>query len=191
MRPLSPEGSLSDFWRRLLHDFEQGIGPDRRTGNWKFYLTVDHFDVSTPDRELKMGIDKNQELSAFIESWEETPEKNRGVFLHLVELLSNKKGVTLEFVPRPGVTYSLRAVHPSQKKRGLFVIADVIEETPRWLSVCFYSDMITDPEERGIFVPEGILGEDAVCFDIEERDEEFIRYIETRVDEAWLSAPDQ
>jgi len=28
--------------------------------------------------------------------------------------------------------------------------------------------MITDPEERGDFVPEGLLGEYAHCFDIEE-----------------------
>jgi hypothetical protein len=151
-------------------------------------LTVDPFDVSTPDRGLAMGIDKNSELKTFIDAWKETPEKNRGVFLQLLEFLNQKEGVTLEFVPRPDVTYSLRAAHPAQRKRGLFVIADVIEDNPRWLSVCFYSDMITDPEEKGIFVPEGILGEDAVCFDIEERDEEYIRYIEIRVDEAWLSA---
>jgi hypothetical protein len=135
-----------------------------------------------------MGIETDSELNAFIEAWEETPERIREVFLHVKENLAKKEGVTLEFVPRPGVTHSLRAVHEVQKKRGLFIIVDVIEDDPRWLSVCFYSDMITDPEERGIFVPEGILGEDAVCFDIEEQEEEFIRYIETRFDEAWLNA---
>jgi hypothetical protein len=106
------------------------------------------------------------------------------VFLHFREYLRQKKGVTLEFLPRPGVTYSLRAVHAAQKKKGLFVMVDVIEDSPRWLSVCFYSEMITDPEEKGGFVPDGLLGEDAVCFDIEERDEDLIRYIEIRLDEA-------
>jgi hypothetical protein len=48
--------------------------------------------------------------------------------------------------------------------------------------------MIKDPGEKGAFVPEGLLGEDAVCFDIEERNEELIRYIEFRLDEAWRSA---
>ncbi len=67
-------------------------------------------------------------------------------------------------------------------------MVDVIEDSPRWLSVCFYGEMITDPEENGDFVPEGLLGDDAVCFDIEARDKVLIRYIENRLDEAWRSA---
>ena len=34
----------------------------------------------------------------------------------------------------------------------------------------------------------GLLGEDAVCFDFEERDEQLIRYIEARLDEAHQNA---
>ncbi|MGM0428603.1 MAG: hypothetical protein ACQEQ7_15365 [Thermodesulfobacteriota bacterium] len=135
-----------------------------------------------------MGKEIDAELNAFIEEWKETPEKNREVFLHFKDYLGEKEGVTLEFIPRPGVTYSLRAVHTAQKKRELFVMVDVIEDSPRWLSVCFYGEMITDPEEKGDFVPEGLLGEDAVCFDIAERDEELIRYIESRLDEACRNA---
>jgi hypothetical protein len=48
--------------------------------------------------------------------------------------------------------------------------------------------MITDQEEKGDFVPGGLLGEDAVCFDLERRDEALIRYIETRMDEACRNA---
>ncbi len=135
---------------------------------------------------MEKGTDS--ELNAFIEEWEETPEKNKEAFLHLKEYLAGKTGVTFEFIARPGVTYSLRAAHAAQTKRDLFVMVDVIEDDPRWLSVCFYGNMIKDPEEKGDFVPEGLLGEDAVCFDIEERDEELIRYIETRLDEACLNA---
>lgn len=130
----------------------------------------------------------DSELNTFIEEWKETSEKNREVFLHFREYLGKKEGVTLEFIPRPGVTYSLRAVHADQKKKELFVMVDVIEDSPRWLSVCFYGEMITDQEERGDFVPEGLLGEDAVCFDIEEQDEELVRYIEVRIDEACRNA---
>ncbi|MCI5126792.1 MAG: hypothetical protein D3925_20505, partial [Candidatus Electrothrix sp. AR5] len=61
---------------------------------------------------------------------------------------------------------------------------DVIEDNPRWLSVCFYGDMITDPEGQGDAVPGGLLGEDAVCFDLEAWDEERVRYVEARLDEA-------
>jgi hypothetical protein len=135
-----------------------------------------------------MEKETDSALNAFIEDWEETPEKNREVFLHLREYLGKKEGVSLEFIPRPGVTYSLRAVHAAQKKRGLFVMVDVIEDDPRWLSVCFYGEMITDPEEKGDFVPEGLLGEDAVCFDVEKQDEKLVKYIKDRLDEACCSA---
>jgi len=135
-----------------------------------------------------MGSETGSELNAFIEQWQETPEKNREVFLHFREHLSSKEGVSLEFVSRPHITYSLRAVHAARKKRGLIVLIDVIEDSPRWLSICFYAKKITDPENRGTFVPGGLLGEDAVCFDIEKRDEELIRYLEIRLDEACRNA---
>ncbi len=90
------------------------------------------------------------------------------------------------FKARPGVSYSLRVKHMLQQSRELFVIMDVIDDDPesRWLSVCFYPDMITDPEERGNIIPLGLLGEDGYCFDYDEWDEEFLRYLETRLDEA-------
>jgi len=135
-----------------------------------------------------MSEKTEQELNTFIEEWKETTEKNREVFIHFREYLSNKEGVTLDFIPRPGVTYSLRAVHTDQKEKDLFVMVDVIEGDPRWLSICFYGEMISDPEEKGDFVPEGLLGEDAVCFDIEKLDEALIRYIEARLDEACQNA---
>jgi hypothetical protein len=139
-------------------------------------------------KEPNMGKETDTELNAFVEQWRETPDKNKETFLHFRDCLSAKEGVELEFISRPGVTHSLRAAHAGQKKRGLFVMVDVIEDEPRWLSVCFYGEMITDPEEKGDFVPQGLLGEDAVCFDIEERDEALIRYIELRLDEAHRSA---
>lgn len=129
-----------------------------------------------------------QALTAFIDGWKETPEKNRSAFLRLKNYLSEKEGVRLDFNPRPGVTYSLRAVHENQKDKQLFVMIDVIEDDPRWLSVCFYGDMILDPQERGDFVPEGLLGEDAICFDLEQWNDELIQYIEARLNESCQSA---
>jgi hypothetical protein len=78
----------------------------------------------------------------------------------------------------------LRAAHENQKSRKLFVMVDVIEDQPRWLSVCFYGEMIQDPEEKGDYVPEGLLGEDAVCFDIEAFDIADLNYVQSRLDEA-------
>ena len=131
-----------------------------------------------------MKPENEKELSAFIEEWPASPERNKDAFIRLKDALAAQSGVTLDFIPRPGVTYSLRAVHAHQKSRDLFVMVDVIEDNPRWLSICFYGDMVSDPEEQGDFVPEGLLGEDAVCFDIETWDEALIQYVEARLQEA-------
>ena len=128
-----------------------------------------------------------QELDAFISEWTETEEGNKKAFQRLRSYLESKPETRLEFQPRPGVTYSLRAAHPNQQERSLFVMVDVIEDQPRWLSVCFYGDMITDPQEEGDYVPEGLLGEDAVCFDIDAYDDNSLTYVEARLDEAHAS----
>ncbi len=133
---------------------------------------------------MMTGPETEKALNEFLAEWQTSPERNRDVFIRLRDALTSQSGVNLDFVPRPGVTYSLRAVHANQTKRNLFVMVDVIEDDPRWLSVCFYGDMIADPEEKGDFVPEGLLGEDAVCFDIETWNETTIRYVEARIQEA-------
>ena len=135
-----------------------------------------------------MKQEAEQALHQFIERWKETPEQNKKAFLRLKSFLESKGGALLDFVPREGVTYSLRAAHRDQTDKSLYVMVDVIEDDPRWLSVCFYGDMITDPDEKGDFVPEGLLGDDAMCFDLEEWDEELLTYIEARLSEAHESA---
>ena len=129
-----------------------------------------------------------QKLKGFVDAWVDTDEKNKEAFLRLKAYLTALPGVKMDFVPRPGVTYSLRAVHRGQKDRSLFAMVDVIEDDPRWLSVCFYNEMIGDPDQRGDFVPEGLLGEDALCFDLESYNEEDLSYIESRLHEACQSA---
>ncbi len=78
--------------------------------------------------------------------------KNRAGTEHIYRRMERaqyeKQGILLDFIARPGVTYSLRAVHAEQKEKDLFVMVDVIEDVERWLSVCFFGNMITDPEER-------------------------------------------
>jgi len=135
-----------------------------------------------------MNKKSEQELNIFLEEWKEDNSNNKETFLHFKEYLGKQEGVILDFIARPGVTYSLRAVHADQKEKDLFVMVDVIEDASRWLSICFYGDMITDPEEKGDFVPGGLLGEDAVCFDLEEQDDTLLRYIEARLNEARTNA---
>jgi hypothetical protein len=128
------------------------------------------------------------EVEKFIQEWPDSPEKNKQIFIRLKNFLKAKTGMIFEFIPRPDVTYSLRAKHKNQTDKPLFAMVDVIEDTPRWLSVCFYGELISDPDEAGDYVPEGLLGEDAICFDLEEFDEAAIKYVEARLDEAYTVA---
>lgn len=128
-----------------------------------------------------------QELVRFFEEWEDCDAKTAfRTFWRILESIADAK---LEFKARPGITYSLRGTHPAQK-RELFVMVDIIDDDPaqRWLSVCFYDDMVTDPEEHGDWVPQGLLGEDARCFNVDELDEEFVEYVGERIREAGAAA---
>ncbi|MEA2083995.1 MAG: hypothetical protein U9O82_07110 [Thermodesulfobacteriota bacterium] len=130
-----------------------------------------------------------QEMEHVIESWQDT-NGMKSVFLRIKNFLEAQKEAELSFNARPGVSYSLRAAHPGQKNRSLYVMADVVDDDPkdRWLSVCFFEDMITDPEEKGDIIPDGLLGEDGYCFDITEPDEKLAAYVEARIEEAYHSA---
>jgi hypothetical protein len=138
-------------------------------------------------KEEKMS-ETYEQLQAFLDDWTDTDKRNKEAFVRLKSHLDAQKGAHLEFIPRPGVTYSLRAAHQDQKQRSLFAMVDVIEDNPRWLSVCFYGDMVSDPDEKGDFVPQGLLGEDAICFDIDQYDDMQLQYVEARLDQAHQSA---
>ncbi len=108
------------------------------------------------------------ELDSFLTAWTEDPHAVKPLFTALSEKL-RLLGADLAFKARPGISYSLRARHPVQR-RELFVLIDVIDDVPqeRWLSICFYADLVDDREGRGDVVPGGLLGEDARCFDIDD-----------------------
>lgn len=104
------------------------------------------------------------------------------IYAHLKTL----PDTTLDFNERPKVSYSLRPRHNSQKNRSLFAMMDVIDDDPddRWLSVCFYGEMITDPDEAGDLIPEGLLGEDGYCFDLYSYDKDEVEYLKQRLTQA-------
>ncbi|MBF0200436.1 MAG: hypothetical protein HQK66_03815 [Desulfamplus sp.] len=126
----------------------------------------------------------------FIEQWQEQDPGTRRAFMELMEHLRNMEGVNLDFIARPGVSYSLRPRHPGQHKRPLFAMLDVIDDDPdaRWLSVCFYEDMITDPDDMGDMIPGGLLGSDGYCFDLDEYDQEGVDYLKQRLTQAYEKA---
>ena len=135
--------------------------------------------------------DEQQAMIELLEEWTDDPMNMKKAFVKLKAKFESREDVTYSFKSRPGVSYSLRvnARNNAQKGRPLFALMDIVddESESRWLSVCFYSDLVTDPEGEGNLVPEGILGEDGYCFDIFEYDRDLINYIAQRVDEAYTT----
>lgn len=131
------------------------------------------------------------ELDAFLAGWSDDELNMKPLFLSLYHCLSGFSPVELEYRARAGVSHSLRAKHPGQKKRDLFVLVDIIDDDPkaRWLSVCFYADLVTDTEERGDIVPGGLMGEDACCFDVDENGVGMEAFLLERLREAYAKAP--
>jgi len=132
----------------------------------------------------------NIEWDAFLSQWTDNTQQTKKAFHRLRDHLLGKPALAFEWVARPGVSYSLRAKHPGQNRRPLFTMIDIIDDDPdqRWLSVCFYGEMISDPDEIGDFVPEGLLGEDAHCFDIDAWNDDRVPYVMARIDEAYDQA---
>ena len=131
-----------------------------------------------------------EEVKQFEAGWKEDPLHVKPAFEAWERFLAGLADVSLDFKARPGISYSLRARHAAQKGRELFVLVDVVDDEPenRWLSVCFYADLVTDPDEQGDFVPQGLMGEDALCFNLDEDSPEMRDYITARLAEAAANA---
>ncbi|MDL2267497.1 hypothetical protein LJC46_05870 [Desulfovibrio sp. OttesenSCG-928-G15] len=133
------------------------------------------------------------ELDSFLDEWTTDTNDVKPTFNAIYAFLGGLDNVSLDFVARPGVSYSLRAKHAEQKNRTLFVLVDIIDDDPqaRWLSVCFYDDLVMDPQEKGDVVPAGLMGEDARCFDLDEGSFEMQSYLLDRLREAAAMAPEK
>lgn len=132
----------------------------------------------------------NDEIAKFVADWQTDSLGLKPAFSRYCEFLAQNPEIELNFRARPGVSYSVRAKNRAQTKRELFTLIDVIDDEPesRWLSVCFYADLISDPDELGDFVPAGLMGEDAICFNLDSDDAEMEEYILERLREASLKA---
>lgn len=129
-------------------------------------------------------------INILTNDWQDQSTRTKEAFIRLQKHLEAMDDTIFEFNARAGVSYSLRPRHKNQKKRLLFAMVDVIDDDPsdRWLSVCFYGEMITDPDERGDIVPGGLMGEDGHCFDLDTWDDAMLTYIEARLSEAYKTA---
>ncbi len=143
-------------------------------------------------QDMFASEEENTEMANLFERWIDDSGNIKPAFVKLQERLSGKETATLSFKSRSGISYSLRANlgKTGDMEGRLFVMVDIVDDDPenRWLSVCFYGDMITDPNEEGDLVPGGLLGEDGYCFDLYEYDEAAISYLELRIDEAYANS---
>lgn len=130
-----------------------------------------------------------REVEEFLNGWQEEIPAVKGCFARLVAGIRALEGVTCTFMARPGISYSLRPKHHRQQDRSFFMVIDIIDDDPeaRWLSVCFYADLINDPDGRGEVIPGGLAGGDGYCFDLFAYDEELVDYLEKRYREAYGS----
>ncbi|MBQ7456670.1 MAG: hypothetical protein IJS54_03575 [Desulfovibrio sp.] len=128
----------------------------------------------------------------FMAAWTDDPMHIKEACLRFRDTLA-QPDITISFLARPTISYSIRASHPNARaqNRDYIALVDVIDDdTPatRWLSVCMYADMVTDPEEQGDFVPQGLGGEDALCFTLDEENPKQCAYIAARLTEVVQAA---
>ena len=137
-----------------------------------------------------MTSNQASEMKEMLASWTEDPKGNKGSFLQLQQHVQEMADVKVSYVARPGISYSLRVQHVNQNKRPVLAVIDIIDDDPsdRWLSACFYREMIRDTHGLGDEVPEGLHGEDACCFDMYQWDDDLVEYIKVRLTEAWQAA---
>jgi hypothetical protein len=126
-----------------------------------------------------------------LKTWIDDSRRIKEAFTFLSSTLARLPGVSLDFHSRPGITHSFRAFGQDTGKRAgrLIGLVDIVDDDPnnRWLSICFYSNTVSDPQEAGNLLPGGLLGEDGYCFDLFEYDDEFLSYLEKRIAEAFAN----
>ncbi len=126
-----------------------------------------------------------KEIAEMLKGWTEDKNGIKTAFTGIIELMESLGGLVYSFKSRPGISHSLRAnVNKGEKK--LLTLMDIIDDDPenRWLSICFYAETITDPDEEGEMIPGGLLGEDGYCFDLFKNDEDIVSYLKKRIREA-------
>jgi hypothetical protein len=134
---------------------------------------------------MMSNIREIKEISNLLQSWTTDNNGIKMAFTELVDLMESLDGLIYSFKSRPGISYSLRASVGNEEEK-ILTLMDIIDDDPenRWISICFYAETITDPDEEGDLIPGGLLGEDGYCFDIFENNGDSVSYIKDRITEA-------
>ena len=133
-------------------------------------------------------------IEALLKSWTQDTCGAKDAFISLKDTPEGIEGAVLSFHPRAGISYSLRAALFDKKDKPLrlFSFVDIVEDASgKWLSVCFYEEMITDSMDLGEKIPQGLLGEDGYCFHVTEYDERLIVYLKEKILEAFSFVRDE
>ena len=126
-----------------------------------------------------------KEISDLLHDWTTDDNGIKAVFTDLVELMDSFDGLIYSFKSRPGISHSLRA-NVDNGDEKILTLMDIIDDDPenRWLSICFFAETISDPDEEGDLIPGGLLGEDGYCFDLFQNDVDMVSYLKERMREA-------
>lgn len=139
--------------------------------------------------KLTQGED---DLRQYLDSWPPAQEDLKRALLELAQTAGGIEGSQASFLARPGISHSLRftlSPAPAGRQRPVFFLTDVVEfDGELLLSVCFYADEISDPEELGNEIPEALFKETGYCFDVEDFDPDLLAYLKDRITEACRAA---
>lgn len=130
-----------------------------------------------------MTTNINAEIQNFFQQWDDASGM-KALCGSLYSHMTTFSGLRMEFVARPGVSYSIRML--GQGAEDIAALLDVIDDDPdgRWLSLCFPDAIVTDPDEEGDQVPSGLNGKDARCFSIDAIQDATEQYMKDRLTEA-------
>jgi len=133
------------------------------------------------------------QLQQLLEQWPAGQAGLRRSLLAYREGVLALPGVKEGLLARPGVSYSLRwdlDPRPAGRQRPLFALADVVSlgQEELMLSVCFYEDEVSDPQELGNAIPQGLFQETGYCFDLDGEDPALVAYCLERAAQAHAAA---
>lgn len=124
-------------------------------------------------------------MKEFFATWTSDTNGVKPACEALFESMTQMPGIKLAFLYRQGISLSIRAL-PEDNPEKIVALLDIIDDDPeaRWISLCFDASRVTDSEERGDLVPQGLQGVDACCFDYDTADSAYLAYLAERVQEA-------
>jgi hypothetical protein len=129
-----------------------------------------------------------REIDEFIKSWviditDEDRAEVKNIFIALYQCFKDSN-LPMKWLARPGSCYSLCV--SEQNSTSAFARLDVVDDDPeeRWLSLCIKKALADDPANYGEVVPKILDEQDALCFAIDESNENIKVYLQTLLKKA-------